>query len=414
MITPNMLKVEQISAAPKKSMFERMSEAIQKAAAKVNKVIDKVNSAKSKLNKLVKRATNIKIGSSGIFSDILCCKLPSPKIRLGNFKGLNLSFRKLDLNFDTDFSLSICGKQFKANPFDAVMKVANVIKKNPGLLSPDRETRLNALLRSDLLAKANILGLGKTIPTCIFNKTIGSLYGSDYGLGPSLRSRNSLKTLLYQDPCTASLANVPLVNKWLSNSAAAALISTVISADKEKAYSFVTAALDIVGQRDSALGSLISSLAYAYDYNTRDKVKFASRVFANNKLYPKDFVSLKSDARLLFKQLDREKENNDPKVTDPNTSYKEIMSVLSVMDNTWNLDPDKLTPNYHKAAGNQTLKELSNAKLRTNLADLNLTGNYVTKLNSEHHIAIVNTFNCCTSCAKEVNIKKVRSGCATC
>ena len=385
-IAENQLKVHQMVESSKDD-FNNVSDDSRKETAKEEKTeTKKKTSLFDKLNKPHVIDMNIGKANGGIFSNILCCKLPSLNLRLPKYK-LNFN-RKLKFNFSLKFKLSICGKEKKINPFDTAMNVANIIKKNPGLLSGDSKTRLQALLRSDILAKMNILGLGATVPTCILGKTIGSLYGSDTGLGPSLRSRNSLRTLLYQDPCTAMFANQPLVNKWLSNSSAAALISTIISADKNKAYSFVDLALGITGQRESALGSLIGALAYSYDYNTRNKLDVINRVVNSGKLTGRDFIYLKANIPNVLKDLDGEKEEKDVKSADPDFDFNKYLNLFNKLDPSWNSGN-----NFHATAGNKTFTELSNSKLKNKHGVIDLTGNYTTTLEPEHHIAIINKFN---------------------
>lgn len=387
-IAANQLKVHQMVQSSKEDFSKKTETAMKDATAKAKSAADDVSSKASALQKAVSRDEDTNKSKKGIFSNLLCCKLPSLKIRLPKYK---LSFnRKLSFKFNMDlsFSLSICGKEKKVNPLDSVMKLANTIKKNPGLLSPNREDRLNALLKSDILAKMNILGLGATIPTCILDKTIGSMYGSDSGLGPSLRSRNALKTLLYQDPCTAMLANQPLVSKWLSNSTAAAFISTLISSDKEKAFSFVDLALGVLGQRESALGSLASALAYSYDYNTRNKLQLVNQVIGTGKLTGKDYIYMKVNSNQVLKDLDGEKEESDPKTRDPEGDFNKYLDIFNKLDPTWNENN-----NYHSTTGNKTMTELSNSILLNRYNEINLTGNYTTVLKPEDHIAIINKFN---------------------
>lgn len=410
-IAANQLKVSKIVEA-KQEDFNKASDAAAKTEA-ANKNLkssaeEAANAAnpKDKLSKKLSKpdikTPDMKKQKGSMFSNMLCCKLPSLKIRMPKLK-FSLSMRKLKFGFKNNlsFSLSICGKEKKINPTNAILNAANFIKKNPGILSPDKSTRLNALLKSDLLGKMNILGLGATIPTCILGKTVGSLYGTDAGgLGPSVRSRNGLKTLLYQDPCTAMFAKQPLINKWLSDSVAGQFIGTLLSADKEKAFSFVDLALGVLGQRESALGSLASALAYAYDYNTRKKFELVNQVIGTGKIRGPDYLYLKSDSNKLLQNLDAEKEKNDSKTKDAVSDFNTIIGVLGAVDPTWNKDPlaTKNEPNYSGTACNKTLYELSTKVLTGTNHELTLTGNYTTTLNPEHHIAIIHKFKCGCMC----------------
>lgn len=410
-IAANQLKVSKMVEA-KQEDFNKASDAAAKQTAAAKGVKSSLEEAANaaapkdalskKLSKPDIKTPDLKKQKGGMFSNALCCKLPSLKIRLPKLK-FSLSLRKLKFSFKNNlsFSLSICGKEKKINPTNAILNTANFIKKNPGILSPDKSTRLNALLKSDLLGKMNLLGLGATLPTCILGKSVGSLYGtSASGLGPSVRSRNGLKELLYQDPCTAMFAKQPLINKWLSDSIAGQFIGTLVSADKEKAFSYVDLALGVMGQRESALGSLASALAYAYDYNTRKKFELVNQVIGTGKLRGPDYIYLKTDSKKLLENLDAEKEKNDNKTKDPIKDFDTIVGVLGTVDPSWNKDPvsTKNEPNYSATACNKTLYELSNKVLTSTNVELSLTGTYTTALKPEHHIAIIHKFNCSCIC----------------
>lgn len=409
-IAANQLKVSQFIESKQEDLNKVSDTAAKEAAANKNTKTSAEEAAEAnkpttdigkKLQKPDVKTPDIKKTKGNVFSNLLCCKLPSLKIRLPKFK-FSFSMRKLKFNFKTNlnFSLSICGKEKKINPVNSILNAANFIKKNPGILSPNKADRLNALLKSDLLGKMNILGLGTTIPTCILGKTVGSLYGSDTGLGPSLRSRNGLKELLYQDACGAMFANQPLVNKWLSNSAAAQFLGTLLSADKEKAFSYVDLALGVLGQRESVLGSLASALAYAYDYNTRNKIHLINQVIGTGKIRGEEYLYMKTDASQILKNLDAEKEESEVKTTTPVEDFKTYISVMDKLDPSWNKNPNDTinTPNYWQVGCNTTMAELSKSTLLSKIDEPNLTGDYTTVLSAEHHIAIINKFNCGCSC----------------
>lgn len=319
----------------------------------------------------------------GIFSKILCCKMPSLSLRMPSLK---LGFLR-DLNFDPSFNVNICGKEKKVNPFDSIMSAAKFIQQNPGILSGSVEDRLNSLLKTDILDKMGILGLGGIVPTCILGKSISTLYGSDTGNGPSLRSRNALKTLLYQDPCTAMLANIPLVSDWLSNSNTAALISTLLSADKDKAFSFIDACLGILGQRESVLGNILLAWGAVKDYNTRAELDLLNRVINTGKLTGKDYILIQRPVKDIVDALDKEKEEKNPVTKDPVGDFNNYINIFDKLNPSWNLWDVKC---------NKTMTELANAKLQsTYTKDMSLTGEYTTTLTRDNTIAAMNAF-CCT------------------
>ena len=420
MISDNSLNILSI-ANVNNANYNTTSEAVDKELKNEEKQSSSTaskdtNKAKNKTKeKKVKKASKTGQQKKGFFNNKLFC----------GDKSLNLRIPQLKLNFDRilnwGISANVCGKQKKFQPYAAVMSTANIIQNNPGLLSGDKESALNALLKSNLLEKMIPLGLGRAVAPCLLNRTSGSLYGSDNGMGPTLKSKNALREALYQDSCGAAIANVPLVSQFIDNNVYANLVSVMIGSANGQAgvYDWMNAALGIAGERQGAIGSLLGSLAYAYDYNVRDRIKVSYQLFNEGKITGADYMYFNTNSDLILSKLDEEKEKNNPNTTTPSQDFDMVIDVITKADSSWNEDD-----NYYKTKGNQTLNELANAKLiNQKQKRVELTANYTTTVTAAHSISIINKFNNTTS---SNNINKARvsgfnssnirksSGCSSC
>lgn len=402
MISDNNLNIKNLATVDKTD-FNTKSEAIDKALTKAEKAQQKALAKQEKqatkiASKQAKKSSQSNQQRKGFFNNKFLC----------GDKSLNLRLPSLKVDFDRllnwDLSVNICGKQKKIQPYAAVMGASNIIRNNPGLLSGDKDAALDALLKSNLLEKMVPLGLGRTIGPCLLRRSSGSLYGSDAGLGPTLKSKNALREQLYGDQCGAAIANVPFVSNWLDNSTSAMLLSTIIGTANGQAgaYDWVMAGLSITGNRGSALGSLLGSLAYAYDYNVRDKMRVTHQVFNSGKVTSGDYMYFQTSSDLILDKLDEELEKNNPNTNTPAQDFDIIIDVINKADATWNQDD-----NYYKTNGNKSLTDLANSKLLNKKAKkVELTGNYTTVLEPEHHISIINKFNGTTS---TTGINKLRT-----
>ena len=427
MIASNVLKIKDKLNTAKdkfgsiKSSIENAKESTLKSVANSSAVSSVQDGTASVLEKFTNKDSNSG-GLTGLFADAICGKSPSRLNSLQNFSNLpsgiktekyksllNLG-KSNKLGFDLSFNATICGKTKSINPIDAVTKVANYIRKNPSVLKSPKETLLRSLAKGEIIEKLGLGSLGKVIQSCLIDKIIGDMNSNDYGAGPTLRSKNTLKNLLNQDQCMASIANLPLVSKWLSNSSTMALINTLLNKDKNTTQDLIEALLLVTGQRDSALGGLASAIASATDYNTRAKLQMVNKIFKNpkNKITSKDYISVKTDSSTVLKQLDKEKENSNPQTNNPSQDFTEIKETLDILDKSWNQDD-----NYYKVTGNKSLKDLACRTLMSKTNEINLTGVYTTKLEPEHHITIINTFHC-DDCDDEINLHKVSSACSVC
>ena len=399
-----------IETKAESSGFSSMKDNLRKQAADLkNNISNSLDSIKSSvLDKINLVQTGLDRLGSSTFSDILCCKTPSASLRV------DLYNNALDRGLGKGLNVDMCELSKIKNPIDTILALTNVINNYPGLLQGSMEDRLNYLIRSDLLAKMNILGLGNVIPTCIFGNTINNLAGTSGPIGANVHDKNELRALMQQNPCAATLANQPLISGWLSNSVTANLINVLIDSKTNgfNFYRFLDATLLSTGQRSSVLGGLIASIAYANDYNTSVKMQGIHYVITNGNLTPDEYNILKYSTADLLKKLDKERENNssqidgtsaggiipkpgessnsngssNPTINKP-TKQEEftiLKETLDVLDPTWKI---------WDVTGTKTACELSNGTLRSReVRNITLTDTVTTKLETEHKIAITCAF----------------------
>lgn len=371
---------------------------ISKSGLGSSKLLDKVvNPANGIIgfgNSLLDKASNfindLQDKALGLFNSVVCDKLPSMNLRMPKFKesadksisgitGLNgLNIKK---------GAPACGLEKLKNPFDSLMKIADFFKKNPGILSGDFETRLNALLKSDLLNKMNIFGLGGLVPTCLLNKAIGSINGNDNFMSGSLASKERLKHLLYQSECGAMLANVPFVSKLLSQGSGNAILDILLNGDPTRASTYINMAMQAVGMRQNVLGELVHSILFAYDYNMYKKLQLANSIYSN--LTPEDkSIMGGNNVSNIFEGLDKDVKDKNIAFKDPAKELEMIDKVLGLIGGNWNKDENG-NFNYSVAEKSDVYKDLSKDYLLKNVVkDLNLTGNYTTTLTSAHRVSI--------------------------
>ena len=389
------------------SSFQSISESATKAVsnvAAVSTLTSAVSSVTSTLDKYKNIVSNIANSVTGFFSDALCGKsLSSLTSSISGFNNLSASL-KMDkyksllnigksckIGFNSNINVSVCGKTKTINPLDAISSVSSFIKKYPSILSSTKETLLRALVRDELVTKLGLGKLGTIVQKCLIDKVLDDVNSSDYGAGPTLRSKNTLRSLLNQDSCLSSLASTPLVSKFLSNASTVSLINVLLNKDKNTTQDLIEALMTVAGQRETAIAGLASALAYAKDYNTRAKMKLVNSVFKkkSNNITAKDYISIKVDANIVLKKLDEEKEKVNPQTNDPVTEFKEINETLDIVDPNWKEDN-----NYYKVIGNSTMADLAERALESNSVTQEFTSNTVkTELKSEHYIAIINKFH---------------------
>lgn len=419
-----------------KDIAAQASAMAKKAAAAVNNAMNKANAWKDKAQS---RINNVNL-NMGVLDDIVCCKMPSgPGFEFD--LGLQLGLQRF-LDWDVNAYLTICGKSMKINAKDAINGMSNFIRKNPGILSFDKDVMLQALMKSDLMNKADVFGIKRLIRECLlkrFTNAQGSIMGSDGTFGPSLRSRNYLRSKLYEDPCTGAIADLPIISKFLNNSNAGMLISSIMAMadpnnpDKEAVYAIVDSLLGMAGMRDTTLGGLAKSLAYAIDYNsfkTRDKIRTLNRLKNRKQISQKDLIHLQFSPKVFLENLDKDREKENIKVQNPTEEFKDITDGLDIIAPGWK---------EYELAGNESVKDIIDKKLETTVVPLPKEGLVVivpskqvedkgeeppivyeptvrcAKLLPEHRIALINKFTCKCKCSKsKVTFKRQTTGCRTC
>lgn len=429
MIASNLLKMkdtlntakEKIGSSTSTSSFQKLTESTSKLTSNTSStsllgsVTDTINSGLDKFNKVVSNVSN---SVTGFFSNALCGKSVSSltsgisgfsnlsaSLKMDKYKSLLNIGKANKITFNSNINITVCGKTKSINPLDAISSVSNYIKKNPSILNNTKETLLRSLVKDELVTKLGLGNLGKIVQTCIIDKVLDDVNSSDYGSGPTLRSKNTLRNLLNQDACLRSLAKTPLVSKYLSNASVVSLINVLLNKDKNTTQDLVEALLTVAGQRDTALYGLASAIAYAKDYNTRAKTKLVYSVFKNksNTFTAKDYLCVRTDASKVLDKLDEEKEKSNPQTNDPVNDFKELTETLDILDPSW-----KDGNNYHKVKCNKSLADLAERTLSANSTTPDFTtSDLTTNLKQEHYIAIINKFHSADDVnCKTINIKQ--------
>ena len=386
----NMTKVDFTSAGKNMETAKSgmgSSSLLDKVVSASNGVVGFANSMLDKASSLI---NSIQDSALGLFNSVVCTKLPSMNLRLPKLKA-NIGKGISGINGLNGLNIKKGGpacslEKFKA-PFDSLMKVADFIKKNPGILSGDFETRMNTLLKSDLLNKMNIFGLGGLVPTCLLNKAVGSINGNDNFMSGSLASKERLKKLMYQSECGAMIANVPFVSKILSQGSGNAIIDILLNGDPTKASTYINMAMQAVGMRDNVLGELVHSILFAYDYNMYKKIQLTTGIYANLTEKDKSLMGGNNISNVL-EGLDKDVKENNIGFRDPVKELENINKVLDLLGKGWNKDENG-NINYSPAEKSDVYKDLAQQSLIKNVAKtLDLDGNYTTTLTPAHRVAI--------------------------
>lgn len=319
--------------------------------------------------------------SMGQFENIFCCKYPPLNVRIPKYK--------LDLDRDLDFGfvVDICGESKKINPLDYYMKAVSFINQNPGILSSDANTRLRALLSSDMVQKMNIAGLGSVIPNCILEKTGGFLsnVGSANGSGGSLSLRRKLDQTLSKDKCARLVASQVGLYDFLSTSNQSHFVNMIMDGDPTRAETYFAAVLGVEAQRITFMLGYASSYREAYAYNqTYSKLSAFNKLIKNDQIKAEDKMYCVVKAEDVLDSL----ANDETEDKDLET----IEKTLDFISPDW--DKDELgNKNLFKTKDNTTIADLARNRLLSLEPELDLDGVYETELTNDHHIAIINAFD---------------------
>lgn len=318
--------------------------------------------------------------SLGQFENPFCCKYPPLNLRIPRYK------LDLDRDLDLSFNVEVCGENKRINPIDYVMKATSFVNQNPGIFSSDANTRLRALLSSDMVQKMNIAGLGNVVPNCILEKVGGFLSsaGSPYGTGGSLSLRQQLDQALSKDKCARLVASQVGLYDFLSDASNSHFINMVLNGDPTRAETYFSAVLGVQLQRISFMTGYSHSFREAYAYNqTYAKLTSFNTLVAKDLVTEKDKVYFNVDSTDILDSLaNDETENKD---------LAAIEKALDFMSPDW--DKDELgNKNLYKTKDNITMADLANNRLLNLNPEIDLDGEYETVLTNDHHIAIVNLF----------------------
>ena len=367
------------------------------------------------INSLLNNYTGVSIKDRDIsyesmsqFDNPFCSQYPSLNVRMPTYN--NSLFRDLDLTFN----MTVCGKTKTVNPVDYIMKASSFVMNNPGIFSSDSNTRLRALLSSDLVRKLNIAGLGTVIPDCILEKTGGflSTIGSSYGSGGSMSIRQALDDLLSKDKCArlvasqvglydtlSSINNIHFLNMMINGDLTRAetyfagvlgigyvtsYSSSAYSSGYSTTYSKQAAIDEAKAQRTSLILGYSRSFTEEYAYNdTYNKLVMFNSVYDNGFVQRDDKVYFTTSATDILDSLANDETDNK--------DLDAIEKALDYLSPEWNKDEEGNT-NLYKTNGNEVMAVLANNKLIEAEPAIDLDGVYETILDNEHHIAIINTF----------------------
>lgn len=323
---------------------------------------------------------DLELEALGQFGNPFCCKYPPLNLRLPNY---NID---LDRNLDFTFNVEVCGESKKINPIDYLMKASSFVNQNPGIFSKDANTRLRALLSSDMVQKMNIAGLGSVIPDCILDKVGGFLsnVGSPYGDGGSLSLRKRLDQALSKDKCARLVASQVGLYDFLSAANNSHFINMIMDGDPTRAETYFSAVLGLELQRISFMTGYSQSFREEYAVNqTYVKLSAFNTLIANGNITEADRAYCVVASEDVLSSLDQDETENKDLDT--------ISKALDFMSPDWNKD-DAGHKNLYKTKDNVVMADLANNKLLSLDEEIDLDGIYETVLNNEHHIAIINAF----------------------
>ena len=348
------------------------------------------------------------------FDNPFCSQYPSLSVRLPTY---NVSlFRDLDYNYN----MTICNRTKISNPVDFIMKASSFVLNNPGIFSSDSNTRLRALLSSDLVQKMNIAGLGTVVPNCILEKTGGflSTVGSSYGSGGSMSIRQALDNLLSKDKCAQLVASQVGVYDALSSVNNSHFLNMMINGDLTRAQTYFAAVLGInlVGSAGNSSAYVSSTYNQAYSSKftkqasiDEAKAQRTSLILGYSRSFTEEYAYNDTYNKLyLFKSVNDEgyvTKDDKPyfavaatdvlnSLANDETENKDldvIEEALDFISPDWNKDEEG-NVNLYKTTGNEVMAELANNKLIISEPEIDLDGVYETVLENEHHIAIINSF----------------------
>lgn len=334
---------------------------------KANTALPNLPSAGSVFDKLPKKPENIKYSKNSIFTDILCCKMPSIKIRQMSFMlGLDKFISKLN------YGLDLCANKKNNDPIDTGLTIPQFITNNPGLITGSLESRFTALLNSEIANCINILGMSpSTMLCCVTNGSKNSLNKAVQPVGGgSITLRKKIQDIANRNECSSALLGNS--QGLLGIFAGSSILNTMLDSDPTSAKGWVDASLKFTGLQNTVLGSITASLGNAHD------------------IYKK--LELVSDIDITEEQCTKiytDVSNVIVNITEDNVKYDTIDKALNRLDKNWIYLGGELNP--YKAR-NEKLGKAAKVKLLARTSELSLTGEYTTTIEAPHAVAIVNSF----------------------
>lgn len=367
----------------------------------------------------------------GFFENILC----------GNMPSLGLRFPKLNTSFgfwkalDFDVNITICGKSEVFNPLDTALSLINTLRNGGNPINDLKYDLLNKLINSEVGSLLNSMGLAGT-PQCLLNDILST--SKDYGYNTSLRDRVDLNRYLSGTDCISQalrgISNSNVIQRAVYDSlfgkafgADAWFANKVFSYVSNKHPNLVTNSLKTTflsdsgstsnkfyilmdnygaaNEFDNILDSSEPTYKYEYQWENNDNVNTLLNMGinvtpdkvteVNNKslgqkdnISVNDLLSLRTDGEKVLASM----KEDDNFTKNPIETAKNVIGGLNILDPLWMYDSEGNKCLY-RTKNNEAMTSLANHYLtnRTNKT-LNLTGNVVTKINTLHEVAIVNSF----------------------
>ena len=302
-----------------------------------------------------------KFSKLGSFGNVLCCSIPTMgnsylSLQDGLFRNLNLLLNNADM----------CSNFRNQNLNDSRFMLIDALKNPSAILKPEMADSFRSMLQAQLAGALKAIGLNNnTVLCCVLNKTMGKIYKSSLAAGGSpLALKNKLSELGNLHGCSMAVASG--IDNMLFGGLGATFLNTILSSNVGKAAIWI--ANTLLTDPKTALGSLAQSFATGTDYGKK------LDILNSLDIKPENSLDINLDNKVVLDNIGKDK--------NPNYTIDDVINGLDKLNPGWNTED---------ASGNKVLGDLANNKLITvHLAELNLTGEYITKVDRTTHIAIMN------------------------
>lgn len=424
-ISKDRVGISKIADAAKQSFSsakDKLAEAkgaFDQAQAGISGVTDKAKNILENVSKPMN--LNIDTSNLGMFGNIMCGNLPTLDVKLPELK---LDIPDLQFGGFGNVNFTICGKTESMNPFDTALSIHNKLKDPKGFIGSLKSQLLGKLLDGALGGLLDKIGVSG-IADCLSDRSKYDVFDEEFGgFGDPLEDRASLDDYLNKDSCAQNVMTLLGIPNIVKRNALVNLLDTLLGRDP-------TAGRDLFGrvieEPDYGRRQTLASLVGAFKKNSTNdrgnsiynKFSFISNDFYNkgdrDKMnyniiwYGKPGGQNAKDYTIPKDYLN----NNIPALKEPGaqsdwtTDSKDILNDLSKLppDQVGKIDPDNVVgglttidPSWgsddkiHNTKDNHVMEHVADYYISANTPELNLTGNYTTKLNCMHKVKILNTF----------------------